>query len=89
VIVQLPVPKHISENKIIEAIDPKKDVDGFHPINLGRMVIGLPAYVSATPAGVVELLKRYKIETAGKACGCYRQKQHCRQATEYSSCTKS
>lgn len=65
-IVQLPVPKHISENKIIEAIDPKKDVDGFHPINLGRMVIGLPAYVSATPAGVVELLKRYKIETAGK-----------------------
>lgn len=65
-IVQLPVPKHISENKIIEAIDPKKDVDGFHPINMGRMVIGLPAYVSATPAGVVELLKRYKIETAGK-----------------------
>jgi methylenetetrahydrofolate dehydrogenase (NADP+) / methenyltetrahydrofolate cyclohydrolase len=65
-IVQLPVPKHISENKIIETIDPKKDVDGFHPINVGRMVIGLPAYVSATPAGVVELLKRYKIETAGK-----------------------
>jgi methylenetetrahydrofolate dehydrogenase (NADP+)/methenyltetrahydrofolate cyclohydrolase len=65
-IVQLPVPKHISENKIIEAIDPKKDVDGFHPINVGRMVIGLPSYVSATPAGVVELLKRYKIETSGK-----------------------
>jgi methylenetetrahydrofolate dehydrogenase (NADP+)/methenyltetrahydrofolate cyclohydrolase len=65
-IVQLPVPKHISEHKIIEAIDPKKDVDGFHPVNLGRMVIGLPAYVSATPAGVVELLKRYKIQTAGK-----------------------
>jgi methylenetetrahydrofolate dehydrogenase (NADP+) / methenyltetrahydrofolate cyclohydrolase len=65
-IVQLPVPKHISENKIIEAIDPKKDVDGFHPINLGRMVIGLPAYVSATPVGVVELLKRYKIQTSGK-----------------------
>jgi methylenetetrahydrofolate dehydrogenase (NADP+) / methenyltetrahydrofolate cyclohydrolase len=65
-IVQLPVPKHISENKIIETIDPKKDVDGFHPINVGRMVIGLPAYVSATPAGVVELLKRYKIETSGK-----------------------
>jgi methylenetetrahydrofolate dehydrogenase (NADP+) / methenyltetrahydrofolate cyclohydrolase len=65
-IVQLPVPKHISEHKIIEAIDPKKDVDGFHPVNMGRMVIGLPAYVSATPAGVVELLKRYKIQTAGK-----------------------
>jgi methylenetetrahydrofolate dehydrogenase (NADP+)/methenyltetrahydrofolate cyclohydrolase len=65
-IVQLPVPKHISESKIIETIDPKKDVDGFHPINLGRMVIGLPAYVSATPAGVIELLKRYKIQTSGK-----------------------
>jgi len=65
-IVQLPVPKHISENKIIETIDPKKDVDGFHPINVGRMVIGLPSYVSATPAGVVELLKRYKIQTSGK-----------------------
>ena len=65
-IVQLPVPRHISENKIIETIDPAKDVDGFHPINLGRMVIGLPAYVSATPAGVLELLKRYKIQTSGK-----------------------
>jgi methylenetetrahydrofolate dehydrogenase (NADP+)/methenyltetrahydrofolate cyclohydrolase len=65
-ILQLPLPKHISEQKIIEAIDPKKDVDGFHPINLGRMVIGLPAYVSATPAGIMELLKRYEIETSGK-----------------------
>ena len=65
-IVQLPLPKHISEEKIIEAIDPKKDVDGFHPINLGRMVIGLPAYVSATPAGIIELIKRYDIETSGK-----------------------
>jgi methylenetetrahydrofolate dehydrogenase (NADP+) / methenyltetrahydrofolate cyclohydrolase len=65
-IVQLPMPKHISEQKIIEAIDPKKDVDGFHPINLGRMVIGLPAYVSATPAGIMELIKRYNIETSGK-----------------------
>ena len=65
-IVQLPLPKHISEQKVIEAIDPKKDVDGFHPINLGRMVIGLPAYVSATPAGIMELIKRYKIETSGK-----------------------
>ncbi|MFC2096281.1 bifunctional methylenetetrahydrofolate dehydrogenase/methenyltetrahydrofolate cyclohydrolase FolD [Bacteroidota bacterium] len=65
-IVQLPMPKHISEQKIIEAIDPKKDVDGFHPINLGRMVIGLPAYISATPAGIMELIKRYNIETSGK-----------------------
>jgi methylenetetrahydrofolate dehydrogenase (NADP+)/methenyltetrahydrofolate cyclohydrolase len=65
-IVQLPLPKHISEQKIIEAIDPKKDVDGFHPINLGRMVIGLPAYISATPAGIMELIERYNIETSGK-----------------------
>ena len=65
-IVQLPMPKHISEQKIIEAIDPKKDVDGFHPINIGRMVIGLPAYVSATPAGIMELIERYNIETSGK-----------------------
>ena len=67
-IVQLPLPKHISEQKVIETIDPKKDVDGFHPINVGRMVIGLPCYVSATPAGVLELLKRYNIETSGKNC---------------------
>lgn len=67
-IVQLPVPAHISDNKIIETIDPAKDVDGFHPINVGRMVIGLPAYVSATPAGIIELMRRYKIETAGKKC---------------------
>ena len=65
-IVQLPVPKHISEHKIIETIDPKKDVDGFHPVNVGRMVIGLPCYVSATPAGIIELLRRYKIQTTGK-----------------------
>jgi methylenetetrahydrofolate dehydrogenase (NADP+)/methenyltetrahydrofolate cyclohydrolase len=67
-IIQLPLPAHISENKIIEAIDYKKDVDGFHPINLGRMVIGLPCYVSATPAGILELIKRYSIETSGKHC---------------------
>jgi methylenetetrahydrofolate dehydrogenase (NADP+) / methenyltetrahydrofolate cyclohydrolase len=67
-IVQLPLPAHISEQKVIETIDPKKDVDGFHPENLGRMVIGLPAFVSATPFGIVELLKRYKIETSGKNC---------------------
>ncbi len=65
-IVQLPLPKHINEQKIIEAIDYKKDVDGFHPINVGRVSIGLPAFVSATPAGIVELLKRYNIETDGK-----------------------
>jgi methylenetetrahydrofolate dehydrogenase (NADP+) / methenyltetrahydrofolate cyclohydrolase len=67
-IVQLPLPAHISEQKIIEAINPKKDVDGFHPINVGRMVIGLPAFISATPDGIIELLKRYKIETSGKNC---------------------
>ncbi len=67
-IVQLPLPSHISENKVIEAIIPSKDVDGFHPINLGRMVIGLPSYVSATPSGIIELLKRYDIVTSGKHC---------------------
>jgi methylenetetrahydrofolate dehydrogenase (NADP+)/methenyltetrahydrofolate cyclohydrolase len=67
-IVQLPLPDHIDEQKVIEAIDPGKDVDGFHPINMGRMVIGLPAYLSATPAGILELLKRYEIETEGKNC---------------------
>lgn len=67
-IVQLPLPKHISDQKVIETIDPKKDVDGFHPINAGRMSIGLPCYVSATPAGIIELLSRYKIETQGKHC---------------------
>ncbi|MDR0692825.1 MAG: bifunctional 5,10-methylene-tetrahydrofolate dehydrogenase/5,10-methylene-tetrahydrofolate cyclohydrolase [Prevotellaceae bacterium] len=65
-IVQLPLPKHINEQKIIEAIDPKKDVDGFHPLNVGRMVAGLPSYISATPDGIMELLARYHIETAGK-----------------------
>lgn len=65
-IVQLPLPKHISEQKVIEAIDYRKDVDGFHPINVGRMSIGLPCYVSATPLGIVTLLKRYGIETSGK-----------------------
>ncbi len=67
-IVQLPLPRHIDEQRIIEAIDPKKDVDGFHPINVGRMSIGLPCFVSATPAGIVELLRRYGIETRGKHC---------------------
>lgn len=67
-IVQLPLPKHISEQKVIEAIDFRKDVDGFHPINVGRMSIGLPCYVSATPYGIMELLKRYDIPTSGKHC---------------------
>jgi methylenetetrahydrofolate dehydrogenase (NADP+)/methenyltetrahydrofolate cyclohydrolase len=65
-IVQLPLPKHIDENKIIEAIDPKKDVDGFHPVNVGRMVLNLPAYVSATPYGILQLLERSNVETEGK-----------------------
>ena len=67
-IVQLPLPKHIDEDKITQAVAPEKDVDGFHPVNVGRLVIGLPSFVSATPAGIVELLKRYKIETQGKHC---------------------
>lgn len=67
-IVQLPLPKHISEDKVIETIDYRKDVDGFHPINVGRMSIGLPCYISATPNGIVELLSRYNIETKGKKC---------------------
>jgi len=67
-IVQLPLPKHINEDKVIEAIAPEKDVDGFHPVNVGRMVIGLPAFISATPAGIMEMLKRYKIDTQGKHC---------------------
>lgn len=67
-IVQLPLPKHINENKIVETIDPDKDVDGFHPVNLGRMQLGLPCFVSATPAGIITLLERYQIETEGKHC---------------------
>lgn len=67
-IVQLPLPKHINEQRIIEAVDPRKDVDGFHPINVGRMSIGLPCFVSATPQGIIELLKRYKVDTQGKHC---------------------
>lgn len=67
-IVQLPLPKHINEQKIIEAVSYKKDVDGFHPINVGRLSIGLPCFVSATPKGIVELLKHYNIPTKGKSC---------------------
>lgn len=67
-IVQLPLPQHISEYKVIEAIDPRKDADGFHPVNIGNMVIGLPGYLPATPYGIVELIKRYNIETSGKSC---------------------
>ena len=67
-IVQLPLPKHIDEQKIIEAIDYRKDVDGFHPINVGRMSIGLPCFLSATPQGILELLKRYQVETRGANC---------------------
>jgi methylenetetrahydrofolate dehydrogenase (NADP+) / methenyltetrahydrofolate cyclohydrolase len=67
-IVQLPLPKHIPEQKVIEAISPEKDVDGFHPVNVGRMVLGIPSFVSATPFGIVQLLKRCGIETNGKNC---------------------
>ena len=67
-IVQLPLPKHFNEQKVIEAIDYRKDVDGFHPINAGRLTIGLPCYLSATPNGIMELLRRYNIDTKGKKC---------------------
>ena len=67
-IVQLPLPRHIDEQKVIETIDYRKDVDGFHPINVGRMSIGLPCFISATPLGIITLLQRYGIETSGKKC---------------------
>jgi methylenetetrahydrofolate dehydrogenase (NADP+)/methenyltetrahydrofolate cyclohydrolase len=67
-IVQLPLPKHIDTEKVIESVNPRKDVDGFHPTNVGRMVAGLPAYLPATPAGILQLLERYQIETKGKHC---------------------
>lgn len=67
-IVQLPLPRHISEQRVIEAIDYRKDVDGFHPVNVGRMSIGLPCFVSATPSGIIELLRRYNVETKGAKC---------------------
>jgi len=67
-IVQLPLPKHIDENRIIQAVDPEKDVDGFHPVNVGKMALGLDCYISATPNGIMELIKRYSIKTEGKHC---------------------
>jgi methylenetetrahydrofolate dehydrogenase (NADP+)/methenyltetrahydrofolate cyclohydrolase len=67
-IVQLPLPAHIAEEKVIEAIDPSKDVDGFHPVNVGRLLIGLPCFQSATPAGIIELIRRYNIPTSGRHC---------------------
>lgn len=67
-IVQLPLPKHIDENKVVQSIDPSKDVDGFHPVNVGRMALGLPSFLSATPYGILQLLERYKIPTEGKHC---------------------
>jgi len=67
-IVQLPLPEHISEYRVIEAIDPAKDADGFHPVNIGRMMIGLPGYLPATPYGIVELIRRYNIQTSGSNC---------------------
>lgn len=67
-IVQLPLPRHIDEQRIIEAINYRKDVDGFHPINVGRMAVGLPCFISATPLGILTLLKRYHIETSGRKC---------------------
>lgn len=68
ILVQLPLPPHISEDKVINTIDPRKDVDGFHPISLGRMMLGLPTFISATPNGIMMMLEYYKIDTAGKNC---------------------
>lgn len=67
-IIQLPLPKHIDEQKVLERVSPAKDVDGFHPENVGRMALGLPTFLPATPQGIVELLRRYSIETSGKHC---------------------
>lgn len=67
-IVQLPLPGHIREQRVIEAIDPAKDVDGFHPVNVGKMVLGMPSFVSATPMGIVEMIRRCGIETSGRSC---------------------
>lgn len=67
-IVQLPLPKHIDEQRVVEAVDYRKDVDGFHPINVGRLAIGLPCFISATPLGILTLLRRYNIQTSGKKC---------------------
>ncbi len=66
ILVQLPLPKQINEQRVLRAIDPRKDVDGFHPVNMGKLVIGLPGFVPCTPAGVIEMLKRYEISTSGK-----------------------
>ena len=67
-IIQLPLPSHINEIKVTEAVNPTKDVDGFHPVNIGKMVLNLPTYLPATPAGILELFKRYNVETSGKHC---------------------
>ena len=67
-IVQLPLPNHINEERVLLAVDPRKDVDGFHPTNFGRMVLELPSFIPATPFGIIEIIKRYKIETSGKNC---------------------
>jgi methylenetetrahydrofolate dehydrogenase (NADP+)/methenyltetrahydrofolate cyclohydrolase len=67
-IVQLPLPKHINEQKVTENVLPEKDVDGFHPVNVGKLILGMPTFVSATPKGIIELLERYNIETSGKHC---------------------
>jgi methylenetetrahydrofolate dehydrogenase (NADP+)/methenyltetrahydrofolate cyclohydrolase len=67
-IIQLPLPKHINEQKIIEAINPEKDVDGFHPVNVGKMLLNIPSFLPATPYGIIQLLERYNIETNGKHC---------------------
>ena len=86
-IVQLPLPDHISEHRVIEAIDPSKDADGFHPVNIGRMTIGLPSYLPATPYGILELIKRYDIPTAEKGVWLW-EKQYCGPTGQYPDVAK-
>ena len=82
-IVQLPLPSHIDEQKILMAVDPNKDVDGFHPTNVGKMALNLPTFISATPFGILELLERYEVETSGKHVVVIRKKSYCGKPDEY------
>ncbi len=88
-IVQLPLPAHINPDKVIQQINPAKDVDGFHPVNVGRMVQGLPSYLPATPFGILKLLEHYKVETEGKNCVILGQKQYCRDPVSHPDVKKS
>ena len=82
-IVQLPLPKHIDEQKVLLAVDARKDVDGFHPENFGRMALDMQAFIPVTPFGIMELLRRYEVDTPGEAHRCYRAKSYRRAPHEY------